>query len=855
MKKTIKYAVTLLSAALGASLQAAVTNVVGMLDLSADQTLDLADGLVTVVSNLTGGAHTLTVQGTGRLVVLRFSNPDARIEMASGTTLEARCAVPAVCAKAFFHVDACAVNTLTFSSENGTNLVSKWADVRGSGYPYAEKFTSVSTPWVHMPFITPGHYNGRDVMDFGSIWQSGHLQGWGGTLKWSSSASGNARPIEVFMAAGDTPEAKNGVDGTGGSHRNNALFGCSTSAATGVRGNGTAGGTSQLLLSGAPLASHAKMSFTVDGEARTATSYQLPDGMHVISCYATDSGYLDGTGTITATIDYFARERNNVFGGLRIGEYIVFTNLLSASERAEVNDYFNAKWRTEQSVASLSLAAGSGVVLPDGMNLVVSGTYENDGATITGPGRLTPTGSVNIPEFTLNGDETLDVPAGATYSIGVLKGAGGLLTKSGAGSLVVSLVKSANARFAVEEGAFTISPMVVPSCDDILDDACFHVDASVASSFVTTTVNGTNFVSRWNDVRGSGYPYAIKPNNANAPWIDVDETTGKPVVDFGTTWNNSTRTDGYGATLTWNEEIRRPMDMFIVERHNADMRQIVIDAAAEGQSGNVVYRNQALLGFAGSASAGFLPGEPASGHDSVAIIGYGSPLRGTANAQCRVDAGDEMSNAQARQYHPGYDQHVYGFYPTKNDYITGTSEIRFNAFANERGNVKGGQTLAEVAIFTNLLTAAQRDVVNTYLTMKWKPSVFENLTQADVAVVNGAVWDISWKNLIVTNSLTLGGTVNVKSLSAPATITLTEPSVVGGVLALPEGGVTITFAGDYWKDRNRSEPIKVLGVTSISGATSLVGRFASGQGGGVAPLKVGSDGVYLMPSGLSIFIR
>lgn len=850
MKRTIKHAITLFAAAIGLSLQAAVTNVVGTLDLSADQTLDLADGLVTVVSNLTGGAHTLTVQGTGRLVVLRFSNPDARIEMESGTTLEARCAVPAVCAKAFFHVDACAVNTLTFSPENGTNLVSKWADVRGAGYPDASSVT-----FTHKPFITPCHYNGRDVMDFGPIWQKDNLQGWGGTLKWSATCS---RPIEVFMAAGDTPDAKAGVDESGSSHRNNVLFG--HDAASGIRGNGSVGGTSELLLKNNtnPIYYQAKMSFAVDGQACDATSYQLPDGMHVISCYATNQDYIDRTGSATdAPISYFARERNLIYGGLRIGEYIVFTNRLSASERDEVNNYFNAKWRTEQSVASLSLAAGSGVVLPDGMNLVVSGNYENDGATITGPGRLTPTGFVNIPEFTLNGDETLDVPAGATYTIGVLKGAGGLLTKSGAGSLVISLVKSANARFAVEEGSFTISPMVVPSCDDIFAGACFHVDASVASSFVTTTVNGTNFVSRWNDVRGSGYPYATKPNNENAPWIDADETTGKPVVDFGTTWNNSTRADGYGATLTWNEEIRRPMDVFIVERHNADMRQIVIDAAAEGQSGDVCYRNQALLGFAGSASAGFLPGEPASGHDSVAIIGYGSPLRGTANAQCRVDAGDEMSNAQAREYYPGYDQHVYGFYPTKNDYITGTSEIRFNAFANERGKVKGGQTLAEVVIFTNLLTAAQRDAVNTYLTLKWKPSVFEDLTQADVAVVNGATYDISWKNLIVTNSLTLGGTVNVKSLSVPAAITLTESSTVGGALVVPDGDMNITLAGDFWTTSIGKDPVKVLGATSISGSPRIVGGFEPEWKRRTVKFTVRQDGIYatIVVPGLSIFVR
>ena len=856
MRKTIQHAVTLLAATIGVSLQAAVTNVVGTLDLSADQTLDLADGLVTVVSNLTGGAHTLTVQATGRLVVLRFSNPDARIAMESGTTLEARCAVPAVCAKAFFHVDACAVNTLTFSPENGTNLVSKWADVRGAGYPHAEKFTSVSAPQAHMPFITPCHYNGRDVMDFGSIWQSAEdgLKGWAGTLKWSASASGSARPIEVFMAAGDTPDAKDGVDGSGGSHRNNALFGCSTSAASGVRGNGAVGGTSQLLISSSPLAYQAKMSFTVDGEARTATSYQLPDGMHVISCHATEQTYIDGTGTITVNVDWFARERSNIWGGLRIGEYIVFTNELSAAERAEMNDYFDAKWRTEQKVSALSLAPGASVALPDGMSLVVSDEYENFGGTVTGPGRLTATGTTHLPELAVDEDTTIDVPAGATYTIDVLKGIGGCLTKTGAGSLVIGYKKAANATFSVAEGTLSFPQLVIPSCDDILADACFHVDATVASSFVTTTVNGTNFISRWNDVRGTGYPYAVKPNGENAPWVGTDETTGKPVVDFGTTKNGSTRTDGYGATLTWQLSsaafsVKRPMDVFVVERHNADMRQIV----AGGGSG-VGYRNQALFGANGN-NVPFLPGNPESGHDSVAIAAYGATFRSTAGASCRVDAGDVINKTDVQYYYPGYDQHVYGFYATASAYINGTTEIILNQFANERGNIKGGQTLAEVVIFTNLLTAAQRDAMNMHLTMKWKPSVFEDITQADASVVNGATWDMGWMNLTVTNSLTLGGTVNVKSLSVPAAITLTESSTVGGVLALPEGGVTITFAGDYWNDRNRSEPIKVLGATSISGSPHIVGQFDPERGGGTAPLKIQSDGVYLMPPGLSIFIR
>ena len=854
MKRTIQKLMAMSVAAFAATLQATVTNVIGTLELTTDRTLDLADGSVTVVSNLTGGAYTLTVQGSGRLVVHRFSNPDARIEMGSGTMLEARCAVPDVCSKAFFHVDACAADTLTFSPQNGTNLVSKWADVRGTDYPYAYNLNSSE----HMPFITPRHYNGRDVMDFGTVWQSAAdgLKGWGGMLKWSSAASGSARPIEVFMAAGDTPDAKGCVDGsTTAAYRNNSLFG-HDSLGTGVRGNGATGKTSELLNWSSLFRSQAGMSFTVDGAGQTATSYQLPEGMHVISCYATTSAYIDGTGTITASIDYFARERNYIYGGLRIGEYIVFTNELSGAERDEVNDYFDVKWRTEQKVASLSLAAGASVALPDGMNLVVTGEYENAGATVTGPGYLTVDGAILFPEFMLDGDTTVDVPAGATYMFGVLKGAGGLLTKTGEGTLLIGVNKAVKTKFSVSKGSLSVPPLDIPSCDDILAQACFHVDASEASSLTLNTVNGTNFVTRWNDVRGEGYPYATKPTDVSSyPYIGADETTGKTVVDFGTTYNTSTRTDGYGAALVWNDFTGyRPMDIFIVERHNDDMREII----ANGGSGTS-YRNQALLGSnVDGNSTGFVPGDPGSGHDSVPIVGWNTLMHSRALASCRIDAGDDdLDASQLLSYYPGYDQHVYGFYPTSSDYTNGTDEIRFNHFARERNYIRGGQTLGEVVIFTNLLTTAQRDAMNMHLTMKWKPSVFEDMAQADVVVADGATWDMGWMNLTVTNSLVLGGgTLNVKTLSAPASITLTEPATVGGALVLPDGEVEVTFVGNEWLSLLRGGSVKVLGATSVSGSPRFVARFEPTPTTRAVTFRIGDDGIYASSQpGLTILFR
>ena len=823
-------------AAFAVSAHAAVTNVIGTLNLTSDQTIDLVADETTVVSNLTGGAHTLTVQGTGRLVVHNFANPDARLVVGAGATLEGRCAVPAVCARAFFHVDACATNTLTFSLGGGTNLVSKWTDVRGGDHVYASARSG-----MNMPYVTTCYFNGRDVMDFGSIKQSnGGLQGWGGTLAWSTRC---ARPIEVFMVAGDTLDAKASINGNGGNqHRNNALFGTTDSSSetgiVGFRGNGATGETCELLNGSSLLWKNAKMnSFTVDGTANiNPTTYRLPDGMHVISCYATNEAYIDGTGSADVAIDAFAAERSYYEqGGLRFGEYIVFTNVLSAAERAEVNGYLEGKWRTEQKVASLTLAAGAKVALPDGMNLVVN-DIDDAGGIVTGPGRLTAAVSVHRGEMVLTDNVTIDVPADVTYTVESLSGYAWRLTKTGEGTLAIRNMASDKVKLTVAEGTFTIPSFGSPS--EILPDAFFHVDASSAASFTTETRNGTNFVTRWNDVRGSGHPYAARTINGttlgrNDPYLGVDETSGKTVVDFGTTYNGSTMTGGWGAALKWSETVTRPMDIFIVERHNADMRPVVIDGAANNKSGDPAYRNQTLLGISDMNSPSLVPGNPAKGHDSVPILLSGSTISGTAKPNFRVDCGSEMNRTAACAYYPGYDQHVYSIFPTDAGYINGESNIPFDAFACERRKVYGGQTLGEVIVFTNLLTAAQRDTVNRYLTLKWKGATLAELTLeegASVSIPSGIT-------LSPTVFVDRGGTVTGGGKIAPVvaktsnTLVATGGAVVDDPLLAADAWFHVDASMTNMFGWSSASPTNVYCWSDVRGRASTLGNDQPDDGG------------------------
>ena len=413
-----------------------------------------------------------------------------------------------------------------------------------------------------------------------------------------------------------------------------------------------------------------------------------------------------------------------------------------------------------------------------------------------------------VGEIALNDNVTVDVPADATYVADSVSGYGWRLTKTGTGTLVVNSFLSDKVKLTVAEGTLEIPP--VDALAELAADAFFHVDASEASSFVTEARNGTNFVTRWNDVRGDGHPYAARTIGSttlgrNAPYLGVDPDSGRTVVDFGSTYNKTTRQDGWGAALMWSEAVTRPMDIFVVERHNADMRSVVINGAEQGITGNTAYRNQALLGGSTSDCSGLVPGNPSTGHDSVPVVLGMAPMSGTAQASFRVDCGPEMNYTAAQRYYPGYDQHVYGICPTASGYIDGSAEIKFNAFACERDYVYGGQTLGEVIVFTNLLTAAQRETVNCCLMRKWKGAVLAELTLEEGAVVSVSSGRMLAPKVFVSH----GGTVTGGGRFAPA-VTRTADAVVatcGKVVDDP------LLAADAWFHVDASMT-NLLGISS-----------------------------------------
>ena len=173
---------------------------------------------------------------------------------------------------------------------------------------------------------------------------------------------------------------------------------------------------------------------------------------------------------------------------------------------------------------------------------------------------ITWSGSTNL---TMTANTTVDVPAGTTNVIDTLGGAY-TLTKTGGGVLQIRYVKSAAATVIVSQGMLRFAN---PRPDDIFAQAVYHVDASDRSSMTIETVNGTNFVMRWNDTDGRTGVYAT-PSTATTygrvadryPYIGSEKLNGLSYVDFGSLHtryytNELGKARGWGGAMNWNKSV------------------------------------------------------------------------------------------------------------------------------------------------------------------------------------------------------------------------------------------------------------------------------------------------------------
>ena len=317
--------------------------------------------------------------------------------------------VDAVLAKAAFHVDPSRTNTMSFAENDYGTYVSEWRDVRTNGM-YATAYADTA----RKPTLRENYEgaNGLTVVDFGV------RTDWGDRNKGESVTRGrgmdwNQRILglkEVYMVVSDHPD----------SWRTSFLLGDTSSYDFHRADFWTLlqpTYSSQALQYGSEL--------TVDAETITTEGnvYDMNDKKFHLVTFAITNGATVKAGT-------FSRDRSQTIGGILMGEYVLFTNSLTACERSMVRDYLLRKWKAtplmSHSYDSLAAIEGASlsVAAPEVRAGSVAGTVSVSGdfafsspaafiVDYTADGRCTAFEVSGTADLTATGTMTIRIADGA----------------------------------------------------------------------------------------------------------------------------------------------------------------------------------------------------------------------------------------------------------------------------------------------------------------------------------------------------------------------------------------------------------------------------------------------------------
>ena len=386
---------------------------------------------------------------------------------------------------------------------------------------------------------------------------------------------------------------------------------------------------------------------------------------------------------------------------------------------------------------------------------------------------LTWEGATNL---TMTANTTVVVPAGATNVIDTLAGAY-TLTKTGGGVLEVRYSKSASAKFVVSEGLLRFAN---PRPDDIFAKAYFHVDASDLSSMEIETVNGTNFVTRWNDTDGRTDRYAThcttvwncrKDPENRKPFLRMNFQNGLSVMDFGsllTKYNTNEvgQALGYGAAMKFDQTSPYVKEGFTVASDTEDYYTWTGSGGGMSFFSHETEYRFTRCNMTGTSALGVM-------NDNGNNNNY------FANGKSVwLDATLLTRHPKWAVPSPGF--HIVRIRPSADGYTT------FNSFGAEfygstsGGNRSyGGQRIAEYALFTNrtetgesAMTTNEAAMVNRYLRVKWFPQ-----TIAAVTVAKGASLDVDKSANLTIQHLGEEGAENLSLTSSNILDVLDPPSV------------------------------------------------------------------------------
>lgn len=357
------------------------------LEVDAVETIDVAAGSETVIERISGARGTIVKTGGGTLRILMMHNSKVRFDVQGGKVFFDR-QMPRVCADAFLHVDASRADTLELEEQNGTNFVVRWNDVRGNGMFATNCLAGPAwrtDPANRRAYISDVTQNGLPVVDFGPVMAKAHTNeqgealGYGATMIWSETCT-NA--YEVYQVVSDTPETKDCGYYT-------SFMSSSLDRAGNYRGEKGSSQEGNIFHHNSNNNGWGHGRVYDDGELTASTTggfrgrRGIGDGFSVLGFTTREYDEEMGFADYAARLDSFARDYDNVFGGLRIAEYIVFTNRLDSVDRTAVQNYLNAKWRGfVYAVSSLTVAPGASIGFAPGVKVKVANVSDMDDLTV-----------------------------------------------------------------------------------------------------------------------------------------------------------------------------------------------------------------------------------------------------------------------------------------------------------------------------------------------------------------------------------------------------------------------------------------------------------------------------------------
>lgn len=420
------------------------------------------------------------------------------------------------------------------------------------------------------------------------------------------------------------------------------------------------------------------------------------------------------------------------FGGVRLGQLVSYNKTLTTEEIRQNNVHLAKKW----------------------LGPVAEAVDADVGAV-----------------FVTKNANAISVPAEATAVVPSV--AGGVdavngLVKNGAGTLVLDEVNLETSKITVNGGRIAFRDLVAktaPADDAPAAEPCFWLkaandDGTLSDSLVTETVNGTNFVSRWNDCRNNGR-YAYVPANygkcsPDKPYVTANAANGKPVVDFGLH-------DDYAAgkipAMLFNKDgsgsasysgVKNAMEAFVMFRHkDANAYQSWIFTSAAGQE------------FVNS----FAASNPDSKH-RILNVQYAD--RRTLGADWfrdgrRIDPQDCAVDS---------DYHVLNFATFDTLNLEALSIDRWQSYDTRGGGIEVG----EYIVFDRILTDAERRQTEAYLLKKWKNAAHPRTAARKVgtlAFANGVTPEIGNEGETVIDEIVT--TSDTLKLTGSGTVTLTKP--------------------------------------------------------------------------------